>query len=168
MTDAPSRSMDIDLELRIVLGMYKTIIVGYDGSERALRAVDEASLMATAFGSSLHLVTALAKDEIHEFGTGSDRQVLSDVEMAKRSLKRLAKSYSHLDVSAEARVGGIANVLLEEADAVDADVIVVGNKNVQGLGRVLGSVAENVAQKANCAVLISNTAFAAQEAPVPV
>ncbi len=148
--------------------MYRTIVVGYDGSERALRAVDEASLMATAFGSSLHLVTALAKDEIHEFGTGSDRLVISDVEMAKRSLKRLARSYSHLDVSAEARVGGIANVLLEEAEALDADVIVVGNKNVQGLTRVLGSVAEHVAQKANCAVLISNTAMDTAESPVAV
>lgn len=150
----------------MLLVMYKTIVVGYDGSERALRAVDEASLLATAFGSSLHLVTALAKDEVHEFGTGSDRKVLSDVEMAKRSLKRIAKSYSHLDVSAEARVGGIANVLLEEAESVDADVIVVGNKNVQGLSRVLGSVAESVAQKATCAVLISNTAMTEHKTPV--
>ncbi len=137
--------------------MYKQIVVGYDGSERALRAVDEASLIATAFGSSLHLVTAVAKDELHEFGVGSDRVVMSDIEMAKRSLKKLAKSYNHLDVSANAVVGGPANVLLSEAEAVKADVIVVGNKNVQGLGRVLGSVAEDVAHSATCAVLIAQT-----------
>jgi nucleotide-binding universal stress UspA family protein len=137
--------------------MYKTIVVGYDGTERALRAVDEASLIATAFGASLHLVTAVAKDELHEFGTGSDRVVLSDVEMANQRLKKLAKSYSHLDVSASAVVSGVANALLTEAVAVNADVIVVGNKNVQGLSRVLGSVAEDVAHNAQCAVLIAQT-----------
>lgn len=137
--------------------MYKQIVVGYDGSERALRAVEEASLMAAAFGSSLHLVTAVQKDELHEFGHGSDRVVMSDLEMAKNSLKKLAKSYNHLDVSAAAVAGGPATVLLSEAEAVNADVIVVGNKNVQGLGRVLGSVAEDVAHNARCAVLIAQT-----------
>lgn len=137
--------------------MYKQIVAGYDGTERSLRAVDEASLLATAFGSALHLVTAVAKDELHEFGTGSDRLVMSDLELAKQRLGKVAKNYSHLDISAAAVLGGAANALLTEAEAVNADVIVVGNRNVQGLSRVLGSVAEDVAHNAHCAVLIAQT-----------
>lgn len=137
--------------------MYKQIVVGYDGTERALRAVEEASLLATAVGSALHLVTAVKNDELHEFGTGSDRLVVSDIEMARTRLNKLATELDHLEVSSSAVVGGVANVILSEAEAVNADVIVVGNKNVQGLSRVLGSVAEDIAHNAPCAVLIAQT-----------
>ena len=34
--------------------------------------------------------------------------------------------------------------------SVDADMIVVGNKRVQGAARILGSIASEVARKAQC------------------
>jgi len=40
---------------------------------------------------------------------------------------------------------------------VDADLIVVGNKGMKGAGRILGSVTNTVAHKANCNVLIVST-----------
>lgn len=137
--------------------MFKQIVVGYDGTDRANRAVQEAGDMATALGSALHLVTAIPKDEIHHFGVGSDQQVLSDVELAELELSKVASEFPHLRVSTIARTGPPARVLVDEAAQVQADIIVVGNKHVQGLGRVLGSVAEDVAQKAPCGVFISKT-----------
>jgi len=44
------------------------------------------------------------------------------------------------------------------AEAVDADLIVVGNKGMHGAARVLGSVPNKVAHKASCNVLIARTA----------
>ena len=43
------------------------------------------------------------------------------------------------------------------AELVDADLIVVGNVRMQGLGRVLGSVGNDVAHSAPCSVLIVKT-----------
>ncbi len=43
------------------------------------------------------------------------------------------------------------------AGDVGADLIVVGNKRMQGAGRVLGSVPNDVARTAACAVLIAKT-----------
>jgi nucleotide-binding universal stress UspA family protein len=43
------------------------------------------------------------------------------------------------------------------ATQVKADVIVVGNKGMTGLRRVLGSVPNSVAHQAPCAVLIAFT-----------
>jgi nucleotide-binding universal stress UspA family protein len=47
--------------------------------------------------------------------------------------------------------------LIQEAERVGATLIVVGNKNMHGIGRVLGSVANDVAHHAPCDVLIVKT-----------
>ncbi len=138
--------------------MFTKITVGYDGSDRALRAVEEAADLATGLGAGLHIVTPVSRDEIHRFGTGSDERFLSDTEIARDQLTNLAAKFSHLQVTVAAVKGSPATVLVNEAAAINADLIVVGNKNVQGLSRILGSVADDVAQKAPCAVLISKTA----------
>ena len=139
--------------------MYTKILAGYDGSDRALRAVEEAADLATAVGASLHLVTACDKaDKVHKIGASSDERLMSESEMAKDQLDNVAKKFDHLQISTAAVPGKPCSVLLSEADAVGADLMIVGNRHVQGISRVLGSVAEDVAQKANCAVLIAKTA----------
>lgn len=138
--------------------MYTKILVGYDGSDRALRAVEEAADLATAVGAHLHLVSATPKKEqIHEIGASSDKQFLSDSQIARDMLLTVASKFDHLNVTTAAVPGAPAQVLVEEAKGVDADLIIVGNRHVQGISRVLGSVAEDVAHKAPCAVLISKT-----------
>lgn len=139
--------------------MYKKIIVGYDGSDRAKGAVKEAADLATATGSALHLVTAVNKNEkIHTMGESSDKQFLSDSEIATKNLEYVAETISHLDITMAAVPGSPAKVLVDQAEETNADLILVGNRHVQGLSRVLGSVAEDVAHKAPCAVLIAKTA----------
>jgi nucleotide-binding universal stress UspA family protein len=139
--------------------MYKNIVVGYDGSDRAFRAVEEAADLSTAVGSTLHIVTAVDKKEtIHEIGESSDKVYMSNVEIARDQLANAAGRFGHLDIRTTAVVGTPADVLVKEAARIDADLILVGNRHVQGLSRVLGSVAEDVAHKAPCAVLIAKTA----------
>jgi len=46
---------------------------------------------------------------------------------------------------------------VREAESLGADLIVVGNKRVQGLGRILGSIAEDVAHHSTCDVYIAHT-----------
>ena len=138
--------------------MYKQIVVGFDGSERAMRAVKEAGDVATAFGARVHVVTTVKKNDMHDFGFGSDQRVMSDVEIAKDQLANAVRSLNHLDVTTAVVTGPVAAGLVSEAVSVDADVIVVGNKNVQTIGRVFGNIAEDVAQIAPCAVLIAKTA----------
>ena len=139
--------------------MYKNIIAGYDGSDRSMRAVEEAADLATAVGANLHLVSAVDKqNKIHEFGESSDKIFLSDVQIAEENLNTIASQYAHLNVTTTAVPGAPARVLLDQAADTKADLILVGNRHVQGISRVLGSVAEDVAHKAPCAVLVAKTA----------
>jgi nucleotide-binding universal stress UspA family protein len=53
--------------------------------------------------------------------------------------------------------GAPADAICEVAREVSADLIVVGNKGMQGIRRVLGSVPNSVAHQAPCDVLIAFT-----------
>ncbi len=52
---------------------------------------------------------------------------------------------------------GPAAALCDAADEFSGRMIAVGNRRVQGVTRVLGSVASDVLKRANCDVLIVNT-----------
>jgi nucleotide-binding universal stress UspA family protein len=50
-----------------------------------------------------------------------------------------------------------ATALLSVAEAVGADLIVVGNRGMKGPRRVLGSIPNNVSHHASCDVLVVDT-----------
>ena len=54
-------------------------------------------------------------------------------------------------------IGDAADGLCSVAEAIGADLIVVGNKRMHGVARLLGSVPNRVAHKATCSVLIART-----------
>jgi nucleotide-binding universal stress UspA family protein len=62
-----------------------------------------------------------------------------------------------LNVVAHALPDDPARALCETAQAVAADLIVVGNKGMKGVRRVLGSVPSWVTHHASCDVLIVQT-----------
>jgi nucleotide-binding universal stress UspA family protein len=135
------------------------IVVGVDGSETALRAAQTARGLAASLGATLHVVSAFDSDRTEVFGSGSDRWIVSDADDAEKVAKDVAASLRGDDVNvtyAAAR-GKPAEALIHEAERSGAQLIVVGNRRMQGLGRVLGSVANSVAHNAPCDVYIANT-----------
>ena len=137
--------------------MYQRLVVGYDGKERSQRAVQAAVELATSLGAVVHIVNAVPKDRLRDLDGGPERRAV-DVDSSKVLLAELEDSIEYDAVTTASVKGAPADVVVAEAVRIDADLIVVGNKNVQGIGRVLGSVAEHIAKKAPCAVLIVNTA----------
>ncbi|MEL7209203.1 MAG: universal stress protein, partial [Actinomycetota bacterium] len=70
--------------------------------------------------------------------------------------------------------GSPAAALIAYADDVDAQILVAGNRQMKGLGRVMGSVGAQIARDANCAVylprtveLVAEEEAAAADAPEP-
>ena len=130
----------------------KKIVVGYDGHQPARRAVEEAAVFAGGTAAELHLVRVLedsASDEdVKEALTGND-----DL-LSMESLVGVA-------IQSQVFVGSAADSLIDYAHSIDADLIVVGNRRVQGLERVLGSVAIDVRRHADCSVYVAHTALGA-------
>jgi nucleotide-binding universal stress UspA family protein len=120
------------------------IIVGVDQSATARKAAESAAEFAAKCGTNLHLVTCVK-------GGDSSSQ-------ATTWLDELSRSLPHNRITSKVGIGDPAEILVEEATRLNARMIVVGNVRVQGVARVLGSIALDVAKHAPCDVLIANTA----------
>jgi nucleotide-binding universal stress UspA family protein len=150
--------------------MFKTIVVGTDGSEGASRAVMlAADLAATQGDAALHIVsvqkpmaaTAIATSEM-AVSSGSAAGVQWEEEARAElegTLEQSARDAVRDGVTIEthARFGSPAEVLCDVAAHLNADLIVVGNKGMQGGRRFLGSVPNTVSHHSPCSVLILDT-----------
>lgn len=135
------------------------IIVGVDGSPTAMRAAESARSNALALHARLHVVTAYDSDRTEVYGSGSDKKIVSDADSSEQIARNVAKQLetSGLTVTFSAACGKPAEALIKEAERHEAQMIVVGNLRMRGIGRVLGSIANSVAHNAPYAVLIVKT-----------
>jgi nucleotide-binding universal stress UspA family protein len=133
------------------------IVVGIDRSETAARAAAVGAEMARALGANLHLVTCAEKTGATELKVGSAHFRSDWLAEADLFLKDTARRLDHDQVTCHVASGNPATVLCEEARRVDARMVVIGNRRVQGVSRVLGSVAGDVLKQADCDVLIVDT-----------
>lgn len=135
------------------------IIVGVDGSPTALKAAESARDTAVALNARLHVVTAFDTGRTEFYGSGNDSWVAPDAYSAQQVARNAATRLETpgLIVTSSAARGTPADALIEEAERQAAQMIVVGNVRMRGIGRILGSVANSVAHNAPCDVLIVKT-----------
>jgi nucleotide-binding universal stress UspA family protein len=144
--------------------MYRTLVVGTDGSSTAEKAVEAAAGLARSLGSTLHIVTAfrtprsgmgaVAGVDLVDSGAG---QALAEESARAVGLASIEKFGDGITAEAHGVQGNAEDVILSTAGEVGADLIVVGSKGMRGARRYLGSVPNSVAHGANCAVLVVKT-----------
>ena len=137
--------------------MSGVVVVGVDASASARKAAEVALGLAESLGASLHVVTAFESENAETFGVGSDRVTVYSGDSAEHVAQSLAASKPGVQVTHFAARGKPADSLIKEAIRLDARLIVVGNRRMRGIGRLLGSVANSVAHNAPCDVYIANT-----------
>lgn len=137
------------------------IVAGTDGSETAAHAVGAAAELARALGAQLHLVTAHSARQLSERVVSSARSDRVDLQrVAEEELLRTAEAVGGdgLEIDVHACAGDAAEVLIDVARELRADLIVVGSRGMSGIERfLLGSVANKVSHHAPCNVLIVRT-----------
>jgi len=134
----------------------RTIVVGYDDTKPAQRALERAALFANAFGSRL-VVTSVAPVST----TAGGRSIGADpADTASDSVAELAAARSYLNeqgIEAEylEAIGHPGDSLLVAAEERGADMIVVGTREPGFAQRLFGgSVSDTVSHRAHCDVLI--------------
>src|SRR5213594_4104204 len=134
----------------------KTIVVGFDDTEPARRALERAADLAEAFGAKL-VVTSVAPILVGATrGAGPIDPVDSPEEHREQlqDARELLEARS-IEVQYVPAVGEPADAIAELADDLDADLIVVGTRDPGILERLLGqSVSERVAHQAHRDLLI--------------
>lgn len=137
------------------------IVTGVDGTDTAAAAAHQAAELAQALGADLHLVSAYGKYDEKTYSSGGDTFHYSNeqanLETATAAAATLGKDFPELTITAESLEGDPAEALVRAAVERKAGLIVVGNKRVQGISRVLGSIARDVIAKSPCDVYIAHT-----------
>ncbi len=145
--------------------MFRSIVVGTDGSDTATQAVRQATELARSVGARIELVSAyepvtdarlreeiVVPEDLH-WMINPREDVLATLESAAKEI--LAAG---VEVEVFARQGDPADAILDVAEERGADLIVVGNKGMTGAKRfLLGSVPNKVSHHAPCSVLIVRT-----------
>jgi nucleotide-binding universal stress UspA family protein len=146
--------------------MFRTIVVGTDGSETAAKAVTQAAELAASVSSTLLVVSA--------FEPVSGTRLREEAEQAPDDVRWMVNPREDVDATLNAAVelaldkgvtartfarqGDPADAILDVAEEQGADLIVVGNKGMTGAKRfLLGSVPNKVSHHAPCSVLIVRT-----------
>jgi nucleotide-binding universal stress UspA family protein len=146
------------------MSAYRTVLVGTDGSDSSLRAVDRAATIAAGSGAKLIVATAYfpqpddarASDMLKDEGyktTGA-----APIYAILKEAHERATAAGANDVEEKPIVGAPVDALVDLAEESGADLLVVGNVGLSTItGRLLGSVPANVSRKAKTDVLIVHT-----------
>jgi nucleotide-binding universal stress UspA family protein len=137
--------------------MFKKILIGYDGYEGSLLALEKGLHLAEELKAE---VIVLSVASIPEYA-----ETVSEVEEAKEQAKkyyadvlsdveRLVKG-KDLKVQTLIRFGKPAEVIVNTAEEMGIDLIILGPSKYSYIRRrILGSTAEKVIERAHCSVLI--------------
>lgn len=151
------------------------VLVGVDGSETATKAAEKAAGLASGLGYELHVLSAYTGEDVPSLSVGyshSRVRVAEEIAAHDEKQNRLARSaeetaegvasalreqFSGLTIHSKGVDGAPAEVMVSEAEKLDANIVVVGNKRVQSAARVLGTIAGAVARDVKCDLYIANT-----------
>jgi nucleotide-binding universal stress UspA family protein len=138
------------------------IIVGVDESATAAKAAARAAELAAKVNADLHVVTAFGNARAEgALAARADEWLTALQHEAEEAASRVAETLRvdtpDVRITSAAVHGKPHTVLLSEATRWQANLIVVGNRRMQGAQRVLGSVASAVAHRAPCDIYIVHT-----------
>lgn len=143
---------------------FSKILVAFDGSPDAMKAVKRATALASEFGATLTLVHVYSLPSLAYGGPGPmpllDYKSLEDSARAKARevLMRGEEACKQEGVAAKAELleaTSIVQAILEFAQKGGVDLIVMGTRGMTGFKKLLlGSVSDGVVTHAHCAVLV--------------
>ena len=146
--------------------VFKRILVALDGSEHANNALNVALDLAEKYSATI-LILSVLHPVYTLFGiesTFTSPSTLDEVLKAQQTylenvlsgaLQKAKESKPDVDISTKIVEGGPAETIIGTAQEENVDLIVMGSRGLGGIRQLLlGSVSNDVADKAPCPVLI--------------
>ncbi|WP_026234627.1 universal stress protein [Calidithermus timidus] len=137
--------------------MFRKILVGYDGSESARKALTTALELAGALGSEVSALAVVRPPEFAEL-EGEIEDTLEEAQGPLAEAFRWARETARkqgVPLHLHRKVGHPAELLIRFAEEHGSDLIVLGRRGLTPVQRwMLGSVSERVLHYASCPVMV--------------
>jgi nucleotide-binding universal stress UspA family protein len=154
--------------------IYSKILVPYDGSKHAKKALNKAVNLAKLIKGSKIIILNVIEEiltpplvfptRIRHYKTGEDTTLSTyfrdlQTDMRYKMINTLEKIKQKYENSVKIRtvvlVGSAEDKIVEYANRQNVDLIVMGSKGLKGISRLLmGSVSRHVSEKVKCSVMI--------------
>jgi len=135
---------------------FKNILVPIDGSIYSEKSLERASEFVDTFGSNLILIYVVEKSiPINLLDRKEYLEILR--KFGTNVLEKANKKLSKKGITAKIflKEGNIVNEIEKTVKKEKCDLIVVGNKGLGSVSRlILGSVSNKISQSSSCSVLI--------------
>lgn len=140
-------------------GLFKSILVPFDGSPSSRKALDIGLQTAKLSGAELALLTveeyvphfAGAVGEVEEEKERQDQYAAHIQREAREAAKQWGMDFSRADIL----VGHVAQTIVNHARSIQCDLIIIGHSGRSGVwANFLGTTVERVSRHAHCSVLI--------------
>src|SRR5437016_6072215 len=137
--------------------MFKNILVGYDGSNSARKALQKAAIMAKEYDAKITAIWVREPLPRHSDLPGEfegEKEAADEYFKQRREeVRGIAKEHG-VEIRCEVRSGLPAKTIVTAADEGRYDLIVIGHSDHSGLwGRLLGDTADRISNQAHCSVL---------------
>ncbi|WP_170975333.1 universal stress protein [Martelella alba] len=134
----------------------KNVLIAYDDSDCAKKALDFACDFVRRYGARLHIVSVC---QLPQFGSGTATEMI--IKNAKEIYGAIFAgmdgdpAYQDIDIVKEMEVGNPAVMILHYAENHKIDHIIVGHRGFSHIERwLMGSVARQVIDNAECPVTV--------------
>jgi nucleotide-binding universal stress UspA family protein len=151
--------------------MYKKILVAFDGSEASKHALDHAVNIAEPYGAEIVVLSVVPRVMMPVFpdeGFGAApitaAQDMSEYQSKMKGIynmslddakKDINEHFPGLKVTTKLMEGRPSATIVSEADAQEADLIVIGSRGIGGItGWILGSTSRNVVESCTKPILV--------------
>jgi nucleotide-binding universal stress UspA family protein len=154
--------------------IYSKILVPYDGSKHAEKALNKAVNLAKLIKGSKIIILNVIEEiltpplvfptRIRHYKTGEDTTLSTyfrdlQTDMRYKMINTLEKIKQKYENSVKIRtvvlVGSAEDKIVGYANRQNVDLIVMGSKGLKGISRLLmGSVSRHVSEKVKCSVMI--------------
>jgi len=141
--------------------LFRHILAAYDGSAQARKALDKAIGLVEACGGGtkltivhvINLLPVVSGDLLFSPTPAMEKSILEKGEQLMREAAERASGL--VRVKTELVHGQPSKAILEQADALGCDLIVIGSRGLGTIGGwVLGSVSHHILQHAKVPVMV--------------
>lgn len=132
--------------------MYQNILLATDLTESGKEAANKARELANQCGATLFAIHVVAP--IPAYGYPGVTDIESPyIDEAKEELNKLCEKYSIPEKNRYLKVGSTKRVVMELAEKLNIDLIIVGSHSKSAFTKLLGSTANAILHTAPCDVV---------------